>query len=45
LTKIATAKAGPSHAFLRLLQGKTTSQRYAETVKRGAALRPAARLR
>lgn len=33
-----SAKPGPSKTYVRLLQGKITSERYAQTVTRSAAV-------
>jgi hypothetical protein len=39
-TKKGSTKPGPSRAYVRLLEGKITSQKYAETVARSAGVRP-----
>jgi hypothetical protein len=38
-TKKGSAKPGPSKAYVRLLEGKITSQTYAKAVARSAGVR------
>lgn len=35
-----SAKPGPSKSYVRLLQGKITSQKYAQTISRSAGVKP-----
>jgi hypothetical protein len=39
-TRKGSAKPGPSKSYMRLLQGKITSEKYAQTVTRNAGVKP-----